>query len=73
MSLTATLSVLATAAAVFVVANLRSRRPAEPGTPRLIPYGAIQFVALVTMVLMLAHLVSLLTGQPFTGRRNFPR
>ena len=73
MSLIATLSVLAAAAAVFVLANLGARRPAAPGDPHLIPYGAIQFVALMTMVLMLAHLVSLLTGRPFAGRLGATR
>ncbi len=45
---------------------------AGPGNAPLIPYGGIQFVALVAMILMLAHLVTLLTGRPFTGRQGFP-
>ena len=72
MSLTVTLSVLAVAAAIFGYANYKSRRPPEPGGAPLIPYGGIQFVALVAMILMLAHLVTLLTGRPFTGRQGFP-
>ncbi len=68
MSLTATLIVLAIAVVLFGGANYMSRRPPEPGRVRMLPYGGIQFVALVAIVLMLAHLVSLSTGQPFKGR-----
>ena len=33
-----------------------------------IPYTALQFVAILVFVLMLAHLISLLTGTPLVGR-----
>jgi hypothetical protein len=33
-----------------------------------VPYTAIQLIAVVVIVLMAAHLVSLLTGQPLKGR-----
>jgi hypothetical protein len=33
-----------------------------------VPYTAIQVVAVLVIILMLAHLVSLLTGQPLKGR-----
>lgn len=68
MSLTVTLAGLGVFGAVFAAANLLSRRPLEPGKVRLIPYEGIQFVALVAVVLLLAHLVGLLTGQPLVGR-----
>jgi hypothetical protein len=70
MTLPVTLSVMAAAALAFALSTWRARRPAEPGRPRLIPMGAIQFVSLLVVILMLAHLVSLLTGQPLTSR-NF--
>lgn len=68
MPLTPTLIVLALCAALFGVANYISRRPAELGRPRLVPWHGVQFLALIGMVLMLAHLVTLLTGQPLVGR-----
>lgn len=63
-----TLAILGAALAVFIVATIRARRPYEPGKVRMIPLGAIQFAALVVVVLMLGHLVSLLTGTPLQGR-----
>lgn len=68
MSLTVTLVILAVAALVFGWATYRARRPYEPGSPPYVPYLAIQFVAVLAIILMLGHLVSLLTGKPFTGR-----
>lgn len=52
-------------------ANWRSRKPYVPGEPPLVPYGAVQFVGFLVIILMAAHLITLLTGQPFTGRRGF--
>jgi hypothetical protein len=37
---------------------------------RLIPLGAVQFLALLVAILMVAHLISLLTGVELTGRRG---
>lgn len=67
LSLSLTLVVLAVALAVAVLANWRERRP-RPGNPSLVPYTAIQIVAIVVFVLMAAHLVSLLTGHQLTSR-----
>ncbi|MEX0697334.1 MAG: hypothetical protein WEB85_05740 [Dongiaceae bacterium] len=68
MSLAVTLVVLALAAAVFALANWRSRRPRPPGEVSLVPWTGVQFLAAVAIVLMLAHLVTLATGRPFAGR-----
>ena len=68
MSLTATVVGLTLALVVFALATYQSRRPYEPGRSGLVPYGALQFVALLAVILMLAHLVTLLTGKPFAGR-----
>ncbi len=63
-----TLAMLAVAAALFGFATYMARRPKEDGVIRWIPYVGIQFVALLLIILTLAHLLSLLTGQPITGR-----
>jgi hypothetical protein len=68
MSLTITLIVLIAAAIAFTLVTILARRPAVPGQVRLIPLGAIQFVSLLVVILMAAHLVSLLTGNPLTSR-----
>jgi hypothetical protein len=68
MTLEPTLAVLFVALAVVVLANWRERRPREFGRPPPVPYAAIQMIAVVVAILMLAHLVSLLTGQPLRGR-----
>lgn len=68
MDLTLTLSILIAALAAALAANLLSRRPAKPGRVWTIPYNGVQFLALLVAILMLAHLVTLLTGQPFAGR-----
>ena len=68
MSFTVTVVLLAMGIAVFAGANYMSRRPVEPGNPSLIPWTALQFIGLVVFILMLAHVVTLLTGTPLEGR-----
>lgn len=68
MSMTATIIVLVVSAAVFGFANWRSRKPYEPGKPDPVPWVPIQFAAILGIVLMIGHLITLATGQPFTGR-----
>jgi len=63
-----TLALLLTGAAAFAGATWRARRAREVFEVPLVPYGAVQFVALVLVVVMLAHLVTLASGQPFAGR-----
>jgi uncharacterized membrane protein YidH (DUF202 family) len=67
VGLGATLTILGMALAVAALANWRERRP-RPGHPSLVPYTVIQIVAIVVVVLMGAHVVSLLTGQQLTSR-----
>jgi uncharacterized membrane protein YidH (DUF202 family) len=68
MGLAATLVVLGLAVAVACFANWQERRQRPIGEPALVPYTAIQMLAIVAAILMAAHLVSLLTGQPLTSR-----
>ena len=68
MGLAVTLAILLAALVIAVLANYRERRPPDPGKVPLISYSAIQMVAVVTAILMLAHLVSLLMGQPLKSR-----
>lgn len=66
MGLGWTIAVLLVAVAVAGFANWQERRP-QPANPPLVSYTAIQMLAVVIAILMLAHLVSLLSGQPLTS------
>lgn len=68
MSLSVTLSILLAALAVLGFATYKARQPYMPGRRLYVPYLAIQFIAILTIILMLGHLVTLLSGKPFAGR-----
>lgn len=68
LSLTATLSILGASAFVIAIAQVRERRKYVPGRPSLIPWIPLQFVAILVAILMIAHLVTFVTGQPLEGR-----
>jgi hypothetical protein len=70
LSLTTTLAVVVLMFAVFGFANWRARQPAEPLKVRMINYHVVQMVCIVVILLMAAHLVSLITGRPFTGQQG---
>jgi multisubunit Na+/H+ antiporter MnhE subunit len=68
MDITVTTTILVTAFVITAAANYMSRRPVNPDRIWPIPYNGIQFVGILVIVLMLAHMVTLLSGKPFTGR-----
>ncbi|MGI9436994.1 MAG: hypothetical protein ACR2Q4_19550 [Geminicoccaceae bacterium] len=69
MSLVTTIVILVAALVVVALANWRERQPRALGKMPLVSYPAMQMIGIVIAVLMVAHLVSLLTGQPLRGRR----
>ena len=71
MSLELTLALLVAAVALAGLAWVMQRRPRTGLDPPLVPWTAVQVLAVVVALLMAAHLVSLVTGRPFTGRRGF--
>ena len=71
MSMTPTLVVLFAAAVVFGVSVLGERRPYVPGRLWKIPYRALMFISVLVVVLMLAHVVTLVTGTPLKSRFGF--
>lgn len=44
------------------------RRPRELGQSRLIPTTPLLFICLIVLVIAFAHLITLATGTPHTGR-----
>lgn len=73
MDLPATLIALSCAAAIFGWANWRQRRDRSklPGEGSLMPLTLIQMAAVVAVVVLTGHLVTLATGIPFRGRMSY--
>lgn len=44
------------------------KRPRDPGKPLLLPTTPLLFLCLLLIVLAAAHLLTLVTGTPHTGR-----
>ncbi|MSO66071.1 MAG: hypothetical protein EXQ85_09835 [Alphaproteobacteria bacterium] len=72
LDLEPTLAILTLAIAVFALAVWQHSRIA-PGHPSLVPWGGVQYLALLAAILMAAHLVTLLSGMPLAGRASPPR
>lgn len=68
LSLPVTLTILVLTAGMFAFANWRARQPAQPLKVRMINYHVVQIVCIVVVLLMAAHLMTLLSGQPKGGR-----
>ena len=66
-----TIATLAIAFGFAALANWQMRRPFERRWLPVVPWLGIQFLAVAVALVMLAHLISLLTGHPF-GRRYAP-
>ena len=67
----ATVAALVVALGFAGLANWQMRRPFERRWLPVVPWLGVQFVAAAIVLVMLAHLVSLLTGHPF-GRSYAP-
>ncbi len=63
--------ILLAGAALAGWSNWKSRQSRDSLDPQLVPYNALQFIGLIIIFLMAAHLITLITGKPFTGRRGF--
>jgi hypothetical protein len=69
LNLPVTITILVLTMGMFAFANWRGRQPAQPLKVRMINYHVVQIVCVVVVLLMAAHLVTLLAGQPLSGRR----
>ena len=68
LSLPVTLTILVLTAGMFAFANWRARQPAQPLKVRMINYHVVQIICVVVVLLMVAHLMTLLSSQPPRGR-----
>jgi hypothetical protein len=68
LSLPLTLTILVLTMGLFGFAYWRGSRPAEPLKVRMVNYHVVQIACIVVVLLMVAHLVTLLSGQPLTPR-----
>ena len=66
-----TIAVLAVAVGLAAFANWQMRRPFERRWLPVVPWLGVQFLAVAVALIMIAHLVSLLTGHHF-GRSYAP-
>ncbi|WP_120497131.1 hypothetical protein [Kiloniella sp. EL199] len=71
--LTTTLAIMFSGLGVILLAGWWAKRPRIPGTIRWISPTAIQFLALIVIVLMVPHLVGLLGGQDFVAHMSSNR
>ena len=71
MSLSVTVILMVLSVALTAWANWRERKGPTPGQVPLVPYAAWQFIGIIIFILMAAHLITLLSGKPFIGRRGF--
>lgn len=67
----ATIATLVISLGLAALANWQMRRPFERRWLPVVPWLGVQFLAVAVALIMLAHLVSLLTGRPF-GRGYAP-
>jgi multisubunit Na+/H+ antiporter MnhE subunit len=67
----ATIATLIVALGFAVLVNWQMRRPFERRWLPVVPWLGVQFLAVAVALIMIAHLVSLLTGHPF-GRNYAP-
>ena len=67
MNLPVTLAIVAVTCLLFVFAAWRAKQPAEPLKVRMVNYHIVQIACIVVILVMGAHLVTLLFGAPLTG------
>ena len=64
LSLTVTLIIVALTGGLFWFATTRAKKPAEPLKVRYINYHVVQLGCIVVILVMAAHLMTLVSGRP---------
>lgn len=68
MELVITIGIILAAAGFGLYLIWLEKRPVEIGKPRLVPLTPLLFLCVLIVIMGLAHMLSLLTGTPYTGR-----
>ena len=68
MSLTLTILLMTASLTLAVLAHVMQNKPKTSFEPSLIPWTFVQMAAIVLVLMLAAHLVSLLTGSPLKSR-----
>lgn len=66
-----TLLSLGIAIAVVIVATIKDRAPYQPGKLWVVPWRWLLAFALLAVLVLSAHMVSLMSGRPLLGRAGF--
>jgi len=69
--LTVSLAVLVLAVAFGGLANWQLRKPAHQRLWPIVPWLAVQFVAVAAFLVFGAHLITLLSGHHFSSRNGY--
>ena len=72
LGLYTTLGILAVTGALFAFATIRAKKPAEPLKVRYINYHVVQMACIVVVLVMAAHLITLIAGQPLNQGAGRP-
>ena len=67
LNLPVTLIIVLAMGALFAFAAWRAKQPAQPLKVRMVNYHVVQIVCIVVILVMGAHLVTLIFGSPLTG------
>jgi lysylphosphatidylglycerol synthetase-like protein (DUF2156 family) len=67
MNLPVTLVIVLLTGALFAFASWKAKEPAQPLKVRMINYHVVQIACIVVVLVMGAHLVTLLLGAPVSG------
>ena len=68
MDLSVTYAFLAAELALFALCYMRDRKPINLAKPKLVPYKLIMLILIVILLATMAHIISMLTGQPVKPR-----
>jgi hypothetical protein len=72
LNLPVTLGILAATATLFAFATIRAKKPAEPLKVRFINYHVVQMACIVVVLVMAAHLMTLVMGHPLNQGAGRP-
>ena len=68
MDLNVTYALLVGELVLFLLCFVQDKKPINPAKPKLVPYKLIMLILIVLFLATMAHIISMLTGQPVKPR-----